>query len=259
MKKSYQLLVLPVAIIFGAIGYFAYSKATNKKPEISQSNAQEASLLTNEVANTILNQSQAADAKISNVELSKDKAFMMAWNLKSPSMKTQIDGIEFEAQNLVDMGNNKKALISVGGAIDPYPINPGYVKIHYFEVKNGAYQLVKSPDFTIESGSMGQIADIGLNDEITSNIVIFIEGSSASQGVACSTTDLVELAPEGPRSIYSDLTYQSDDMGQTKGLIGNIKKDVSFDVIYKGANAGVKHYVKNGKAFTTNSKLKLEC
>lgn len=259
MKKSNQLLVLPVAIIFGAIGYFAYSKTTNKKPEISQSNTQEPALLTNEVANTISNQSQVSDVKISNVELSKDKAFMMAWNLKSPLLKTQIDGIEFEAQNLVDMGNNMKALISVGGASDPYPINPGYVKIHYFEVKNGAYQLVKSPDFTIESGSMGQIADIGLNDEITSNIVIFIEGSSATQGVVCSTTDLVELAPEGPRTIYSDLTYLSDDKGETKGLIGNIKKNISFDVTYKGTNSGVKHYVKSGKTYSTNSKLKLQC
>ncbi len=258
MKKSHKLLVLPVAIIFGAIGYFAYSKITSKKPEISQSNKQEPALLSNEVANTISNQSQTSDV-IPNVELSKDKAFMMAWNLKSPSMKTQIDGIEFEAQNLVDMGNNKKALISVGGAVDPYPINPGYLKIHYFEVKNGAYQLVKTPDFTIESGSMGQIADIGLNDEITSNIVIFIEGSSSSQGITCSTTDLVELAPEGPRTIYSDLTFMSDERGETKGLIGNIKKDTSFDVTYKGTNAGIKHYVKNGKTYSTNSKLKLQC
>lgn len=257
MKKSNKLIIIPIAVIFGAIGYFAYSKVSSKSMnmDLQTTGVQEQSLITNAITNQVAIQENNAF----KVELSKDKAFMMAWKLKAPALKTQIDGIEFEAQNLVDIGNNKKALISVGGAIDPYPINPGYVKIHYFDVKNGEYQLVNLKDFTLESGSMGQIADIGLNDEITSNIVIFIEGSSSSQGVACSTTDLVELAPEGPRTIYSDLTFQSDDMGQTKGLIGNIKKNISFDVTYKGANSGVKHYVKNGQTYSTNSKLKLEC
>ena len=257
MKKSYQLMIIPIAIIFGAIGYFAYSRASSKSmnKELQTTGAQEQSLITNSIANQVAIQENNAV----KVELSKDKAFGMAWKLKSPALKTQIDGIEFEAQNLVDIGNNKKVLISVGGASDPYPINPGYVKIHYFDLKNGAYQLVKLQDFTLESGSMGQIADIGLNDEITSNIVIFIEGSSSSQGITCSTTDLVELAPEGPRTIYSDLTFLSDENGETKGLIGNIKKNTSFDVTYKGTNSGVKHYVKNGKTYSTNSKLKLQC
>lgn len=256
MKKSYQLMVIPIAIIAGAIGYFAYSKtSTNTKNNDAQNASQEQILATNSVTNQI----QPLETESAKIELSKDKAFMMAWKLKAPALKTQIDGIEFKAQNLVDIGNNKKALISVGGAVDPYPINPGYVKINYFDLINGQYQIVKMQDFTIESGSMGQIADIGLSDEITSNIVIFIEGSSSSQGITCSTTDLVELAPEGPRTIYSDLTFQSDDMGQTKGLIGNIKKNISFDVTYKGTNSGVKHYVKTGKTYSTNSKLKLQC
>lgn len=132
-------------------------------------------------------------------------------------------------------------LLSPGEVQNAAHVNSGKLAIVYLKQTDKGYDVVKKFVPATQTGSFGKIVDWSVSKSFGDNPVVSVNGGGNWQGRQCSTTTLVELTPEGPRTLASvPMTY--DDSGaaagkqatQITGRIDNIQTGKSFDVVYFG-------------------------
>ncbi len=145
----------------------------------------------------------------------------------------------------------------------------GDIGAYYLE-QTGREIVVKAryPE-AVKGWGWGAAPKFSITDNFTRHPAIYSEGGGGGQGYFCSGSTLVELTPSGP--VESDLinTGYSDSGAivdnerparEIEGKIVRIQKGKSFDVVAKGSEKFVEHYVfKNGKFVRTVTESKMQC
>lgn len=153
-------------------------------------------------------------------------------------------------------------LISPGEVQDASHTNSGKLAIVYLKQSDKGFDVVRKFVPAAETGSFGKIVDWSVSRSFGDNPVVSVNGAGNWQGLSCSTTTLVELTPEGPRSLVTvPLTYDNSQAAagkkptQITGTIDNIQPGKSFDVAYFGFGSKdfTERYVRKGDAYVLAS------
>lgn len=149
-------------------------------------------------------------------------------------------------------------LLSPGEVQDASHVNSGKLAIAYLKQSDKGFDVVKKFVPAAETGSFGKIVDWSVSKSFGDNPVVSVNGAGNWQGYSCSTTTLVELAPDGPRQLVTvPMTYDDSQASagkratQITGTIDNIQPGKSFDVAYFGFGSKdfTEHYVRKGDSY----------
>lgn len=144
----------------------------------------------------------------------------------------------------------------------------GEIGVYYLE-QNGRQIVVKAryPE-ALTGWGWGAAPEYSITDKFTPYPALYAEGGGGGQGIFCSGSTLVELTPSGP--IESDLintgfsnagaVVDEESAREIEGKISSIRKSKSFDVVAKGSEGFVEHYVfRGGKFVRTVAESRMQC
>jgi hypothetical protein len=148
-------------------------------------------------------------------------------------------------------------LLSPGEVVDPTHVNLGKLAIFYLTPSAKGFTVSKRFVPAVQTGAFGKIVDFSVSRSFGDLPVVTVNGAGNWQGYACSTTTLLELAPEGPRYLaVLPMTYDNSAAvgagGKPTQVNGRIEKIVpgkSFDVVYFGSKDFTEHYVRSGNSY----------
>ena len=152
-------------------------------------------------------------------------------------------------------------LLSPGEVVDASHVNAGKLAIVYLKPSAKGFEVEKKFLPAAETGSFGKIVDWSVSKSFGDLPIVTVNGAGNWQGYACSTATLIELRPDGPRTLVTvPMTY--DDSGaagakgatQINGRIDNIQPRKGFDVVYFAGSKEFKdRYVRKGDAYVLAS------
>ena len=151
-----------------------------------------------------------------------------------------------------------RAVLISGGTTDNCHLCDGLLAVHYLRAAGDKFQVTGSWLDAVSGGSWGKPPKWHVTGAFTSFPTVYEEGGYTGQGCTSVGATLTELAPARPvRSASVRLSYVNggtpgaDAAGptRTEGKIANVKKDVSFDVVYTGAQQLTETWVKRGERF----------
>lgn len=145
----------------------------------------------------------------------------------------------------------------------------GDIGVYYLEQSGRAIVVKARYPEAVKGWGWGAAPEFSITDNFTRHPAIYSEGGGGGQGYFCSGSTLVELTPSGPvesdliNTGYSDSGAIVDNERPARvieGKIARIQKGKSFDVVAKGSESFVEHYVfKEGKFVRTVAESKMQC
>jgi hypothetical protein len=146
-------------------------------------------------------------------------------------------------------------LLSSGEVDQATHANKGKLAIFYLTQSGKTYTVSKKFVPAVETGTFGKIVDWSVSKSFGDLPILTVNGASNWQGLQCSTVTMVELQPDGPKTLATvPMTYDNSgaggsDVSRSSGRIENIKPGKGFDVVYIGTKKFTDHYVRDGNAY----------
>jgi len=187
----------------------------------------------------------------------RSRAFEAAFNARGQAA-TQVNGRTYTYAPMKLSWIGDRAVLISGGTTDNCHLCDGLLAVHYLRSAGDKFQVTGSWLDAVSGGSWGKPPKWHFANAFTSFPAIYEEGGYTGQGCTSSMATLTELAPARPvRSASIRLLYDNggtlgaDAAAPTRieGKIANVKKDVSFDVVYTGAQQLTETWVKRGDHF----------
>jgi len=152
-------------------------------------------------------------------------------------------------------------LLSPGEVVDAAHASSGKLAAIYLTRTDTGFTVAKKFVPAAETGSNGQIADWSVNRSFGELPVVTVDGGGTWQGCTVSITTLLELTPDGPKTLARvPMTYDNAgaaaDGKQPMQISGRIEKIVpgkSFDVVYFGSKDFTERYVRKGDTYVLAS------
>lgn len=188
-------------------------------------------------------------------------AFQAAFGKADSATKTiEGDRLTYAPTRLLWIGD-VAALVSTAKNKEDCHACAGAISVHYLRPAGARFEVTNSWMRAAGGGDWGNAADkFTVSHEFSRYPVIVTESSGGGQGLFCGFAEIVELRPEGPirwekvPNLYSDVGNKGEEEGiEIKGRIANVKKDVSFDVLYSGNDSFTEHYRRRGNKFVRTS------
>jgi hypothetical protein len=152
-------------------------------------------------------------------------------------------------------------LLSPGEVVDAAHASAGKLAVVYLTRSDSGFTVAKKFVPAAETGSNGRIADWSVNRSFGELPVVTVDGGGTWQGCTVSVTTLLELTPDGPKTLASvPMTY--DNAGavtdgqkptQISGRIEKIVPGKSFDVVYFGSKDFTERYMRKGDTYVLAS------
>jgi hypothetical protein len=187
----------------------------------------------------------------------RSRAFEAAFNGHGQAV-TQLNGRTYTYTPIKLTWIGDRAVLISGGTTDNCHLCDGVLAVHYLRAAGDKFQVTGSWLDAVSGGSWGKPPKWHVTNAFTIFPAIYEEGRYTGQGCTSSGATLTELAPARPvRSASIRLLYDkggtlgADAAAPTRveGKIANVKKDVSFDVVYTGAQQLTETWVKRGDHF----------
>ena len=145
-------------------------------------------------------------------------------------------------------------LVSEGTAQDAAHASGGLISAIYLKQDGAGYSVAHRYPKAVETGSFGEVGSWKIRDDMLDLPVIEAIGGGTWQGYHCEFTDLVELAPDGPKTLvsfqsaYSNKGAVTDDGTDVAGKIAKVTPGQSFTVHFSGSRSFDATYkLVNGK------------
>lgn len=145
-------------------------------------------------------------------------------------------------------------LVSEGTAQDAAHASAGLISAIYLKQEGPGYTVAQRYPEAIQTGSFGEVGSWQVRDDLMNLPVIEAVGGGTWQGYTCEYTDLVELAPDGPKTVarfqsaYSNKGAVTDDGTDVSGKIAQVTPGESFTVHFSGSRSFDATYkLVNGK------------
>lgn len=155
---------------------------------------------------------------------------------------------------------DKAALLSFGKNAQDCHACFGTIGVHYLTPKGERFEVSGAWPTQIGGAAWGEAtAGLSVNREFSTYPVVMSEYGDMNQGCAYGGVKLTELRPEGPsnwQNVRTSYVYPVGDDQRTsvEGLISDIRKDRSFNVVYKGSDSFTETYVRDGSKFVLTAK-----
>jgi hypothetical protein len=186
------------------------------------------------------------------------RAFAAAFGGASGEAKVQLNGqtMVYRPADLFWIGD-RAVLISPAKSTDDCHACAGTLAVHYLKAAGDRFEVTGSWPDAVSGAGWGAAPKWKLTAAFTSFPAIFEEGGGMGQGYVCSSATITELTPAGPvKSGPIPLHYDNegavtDDAAKVTidGKIANLRKDVSFDVVYTAAEPFTESWVKRAGRF----------
>ena len=166
-------------------------------------------------------------------------------------------------------------LLTPGSDINVSPVSTGTLGVFLLQDASDVLAVTGRWPDAIGGSIMGDPPRWSVSRDFGPRPVVVATSGGVWQGVACETTQLVELTAAGPVALVAfrslvDQTGASRGAGaaaldavQTEGTIENITPRQGFDVVFRGTPAFVDHYVWDGTTYVRRpggaSARPLEC
>lgn len=152
---------------------------------------------------------------------------------------------------------DRAVLISPAKSGDDCHACAGTLAIHYLKAAGHKFEVAGAWPDLVGGAGWGAAPKWKLTDAFTNFPGIYVEGTAGGQGHVCTSATLIELAPSapvksGPIPLHYDNEGAVDDEQskvQIDGKFVNVKKGVSFDVAYSGAQPFTESWVRRGDGF----------
>jgi hypothetical protein len=187
----------------------------------------------------------------------RSRAFEAAFNAHGQAV-TQVNGRTYTYTPIKLSWIGDRAVLISGGTTDNCHLCDGVLAVHYLRAAGDKFQVTGSWLDAVSGGSWGKPPKWHVTNAFTSFPAIYEEGGYTGQGCTSSMATITELAPARPvRSASIRLLYDNGGTlgadaaapARVEGRIANVKKDVSFDVVYTGAQQLTETWVKRGDHF----------
>jgi len=164
-----------------------------------------------------------------------------------------IDG--YVPRQMVALGDGRVALIGTIEKKDAAHVETGWLSVHYLDRSGSGYKVAGAwPQQAAGNGFGSAPSSWRVSDRLSDNPTVVTEAGYGNQGSFCTWFALTELAPGAPvtskvvLSGYDDSGFQEDPAKATMltGIMTNIVKGQSFDVIFNGKRHFTDHYVRQG-------------
>lgn len=188
-------------------------------------------------------------------------AFQAAFGKAGPATRTiEGDTLTYRPKRLLWLGDIA-VLVSTGKNRNECHACTGALSIHYLRPAGAGFKVIKSWMRAAGNGDWGTATDkFSISQEFSRYPVIITEDSSGGQGYVCGAMEMVELRSEGPSkwdaipNIYSDVGNKGEEEGsEINGAVANVRKDVSFDLVFTGDDSFIEHYERRGNKFVRTS------
>ncbi len=199
----------------------------------------------------------AAPAYASDEQI--NSAFRSAFGVKKDEAVLKKQGAQKETVKYTpgDLINTPAGLVLLApGEVDKAThANSGKLAIFYLTPSGKTYTVSKKFVPAVETGSFGKIVDWSVTKSFGDLPILTVNGASNWQGLQCSTATMVELQPDGPKTLVTlPMTYDTSAVGsgevvRANGRIENIKPGKGFDVVYIGTKKFTDHYVRDGNSY----------
>ena len=148
-------------------------------------------------------------------------------------------------------------LLSPGEVVGASHANSGKLAIFYLKPTAKGFDVDRRFVPALETGSFGKIVDFSVSRSFGDLPIVTVNGAGNWQGYSCSTTTLIELAPDGPRHLVTvPITYDNSGalgdgkkLTQVNGRIEKIQPGKAFDVAYFGSKDFTERYVRKGDRY----------
>lgn len=137
----------------------------------------------------------------------------------------------------------------------------GAIGVFYLNETDGRTAITGRWPTAVEGWGWGAPpSDWHMTDKFTQAPAIFASGSYMGQGIVMESATITELTAAGPKtsdvigtgfSNEGAIVDESRPACTVKGVISNIRKDQSFDVVASGAVSSTDHYVKKSGRFVS--------